>query len=255
METRLVHVTDATESFGSESSRIAAALMRERYLDELCAKLPPDLSHEGRAEIRRELELHLEALIDARRELGESEFEAQARALTQFGAVPVLAEEWKEQAPRFGWARLIGLATASTIFTLTTALFSLLAMLTINWGGPSSNLVVALLMGPFIPLTLGGMWARTHRRTPRRYGLPTLSGLLSLAFTTLSPLPHDFMPVPIVFSNGTELGPMWVKAVWSLCHLCVWLIVTLSAAGLGDSVRQLAEGLKLRERLKSLALW
>ena len=43
--------------------------MRERYLDELCAKLPADLSQEGRAEIRRELEIHLEALIDARLDL------------------------------------------------------------------------------------------------------------------------------------------------------------------------------------------
>ena len=128
-------------------------------------------------------------------------------------------------------------------------------MLTINWGSPSSNLVIALLLGPLIPLGLGGLWSQTHRRLPRKYGLPFLAGLTSLAFTALSPAPFDWMPFPIIFDNGTELGAMGTKAIWSLCHLSVWLIVTLSAAGLGDSVRQLAEGLRLRERMKSLALW
>jgi hypothetical protein len=254
METRFIQVT-YTAGVDTSASQIAAALMRERYLDELCAKLPVDLSQEGRAEIRRELEIHLDALIEARREMGETESEALAKALTQFGAVPMIAQEWKEQTPPFGWARLTGLATASVIFTLTTILFSILTMVTINWGNPSSNLVIALLLGPLIPLSLGALWSQTHRRTPRKYGLPFLAGMTSLAFTALSPMPFDWAPVPIVFDNGTELGAMLVKAIWSMCHLSVWLIVTLSVAGLGDSVRQLAEGLKLRERMKALALW
>lgn len=254
MEARLIQATETTDR-GASASQIAASLMRERYLDELCAKLPADLSQEGRAEVRRELEIHLEALIEARHEMGETESEALAKALTQFGAVPVLAQEWKEQAPRFGWARVAGLATASVIFSLTTVLFSILTFITINWGSPSSNLVTALLLGPLIPMVLGAMWSKTHRRTPRRYGLPFLAGLTSVAFTALSPMPFDWVAFPMVFDNGTELGTMGAKAIWSLCHLSVWLIVTLSVAGLGDSVRQLAEGLRLRERIKSLALW
>jgi hypothetical protein len=254
MEARLIQATDTAES-GPTASHIAATLMRERYLDELCAKLPPDLSQEGRAEIRRELEIHLDALIDARREVGESESEALAKALTQFGAVPVLAREWKEQAPRLGWARCAGLVTASGLFSLTTVLFSILTCITINLGSPGGNLVVALLLGPLIPLVLGAKWSQTHRQTPRKYGLPLLAGLTSLTFTALTPLPFEWAAAPFYLANGAEIGAWGTKVVWSLCHLSVWLIVTLSAAGLGDSVRQLAEGLRLRERLKALALW
>ena len=253
MEARLVQPA-ATET-GATASQIASRLMRERYLDDLCAKLPAGLSQEGRAEIRRELEIHLEALVDARLELGETEADALAKALTQFGAVPVLTQEWKDQAPRFGWARLTGLSIAATIFSLTTVLFSILTLATINWGSPSSNLVVGALLGPLLPMVFGATWSRVHRQKPRKYGLPILAAATSLAFTTLSPVPFDWASFPIVFDNGSELGAMGSKAIWSLCHLSVWMIVMLSVAGLGDTVRQLAEGLKLRERLKVLALW
>jgi hypothetical protein len=254
MEARFIQLTEASDP-GVSASQIAASLMRERYLDELCARLPADLSLEGRGEIRRELELHLESLIEARQEMGESESDALAKALTQFGAVPVLAQEWKEQAPRLGWVRVAGLATASMLFTLTTVFSTALNLVVINWGNPGGNLVVALLLGPLIPLVLGAKWSQTHRRTPRRYGLPVLASLTSLMFTVLASPPFDWVPVPFDLGNGTEVGATGARVVWSLCHLSVWLMVTLSATGLGDSVRQLAEGLKLRERIKALALW
>lgn len=72
----------------------------EDYLDHVCAPLVGRVSYSRRQALRAELVEHLEALIEAREELGESRDVAVRRALRQFGEPEQIAHQWLQE-----WAK------------------------------------------------------------------------------------------------------------------------------------------------------
>ena len=66
----------------------------ETYLDQVLAPLTRRLPDAERAELRRELRAHLWARLEAYRELGLTEEEAVAGALSQFGGADDFAWHW-----------------------------------------------------------------------------------------------------------------------------------------------------------------
>lgn len=69
----------------------------EAYLDDILAPLARRLPDAERAELRRELRAHLWGRVDAYRELGQSEDEAVAGALGQFGGAEDFARQWTRE--------------------------------------------------------------------------------------------------------------------------------------------------------------
>jgi hypothetical protein len=74
---------------------VSADTQIERYLDTLCTRLSGTLTEEQRREYRAEMQEHLDAMIEAHRELGASETEAVERALQQFGNAQRVATAWE----------------------------------------------------------------------------------------------------------------------------------------------------------------
>lgn len=66
----------------------------EDYLDHVCAPLVGHVPYARRQTLRSELAEHLDALIEAREELGETHEDAVQQALRQFGDPATLGRQW-----------------------------------------------------------------------------------------------------------------------------------------------------------------
>jgi hypothetical protein len=193
----------------------------EAYLDEVFAPLAGVVPCARTQELRAEMAAHLEALVEAHRELGSEPEAAVRAALEQLGDARRLGREWARECRRPA-SRTPGQGTHS----LGSALFASLTLLASGSLGASlligleqhlgHNLFELALGGPMLPLAAGAMVGRWHGRHPlgSRWGLLliALAGAgISFIMTTADPRP----PLATVI------------------RVLLWLMTACASAGLG----------------------
>jgi hypothetical protein len=191
------------------------------YLDEVFAPLAGVVPCAQRQELRVELSAHLEALVEAHRELGSEPDAAVRAALAQLGDAHRLGREWARECRRpagapswHGTAFLGSLLLAGFILFASASLgASWLVALEQSMGHDPFEI---FLGGPLLPLGAGLLVGRWRGRHPlgSRWGLLLItlaSAGISFIMTTADPRP------PLV----------------SVIRVLLWLMTACAAAGLG----------------------
>jgi hypothetical protein len=205
----------------------------EDYLDRVCGPLVGIVPYEKRAEIRRELCEHLQALIATHEDLGSTREEAVTAALQQFGDPAKLAQHWLREweytdanaVPRF-WRR------SQRIALLTCGIAAAVATLILTVTGGAINnsdeqwLLIPLLFG--LPLAAGTVVGLT---APKRPALAVLLALLQLlplgtALLAVWAVKQRFLAGPIL---GVQLSGVFFG---------FWAILGTSAAGVSGWLRK-----------------
>jgi hypothetical protein len=210
---RAVHQEPAT---ASRDARL------EEYLDRVTARLPREMSPEARAEERRELALHLDALVAAHLELGRDDETAVLAALREFGCADRLARQMA-RAIRRGIHRTL---RTSRLLLVSAGLFYCGFSAYLLEGFPSIELgpAIAQRAGGFcldllIPAIAGYVWGR-HRPVGLRWWgqvvLPLL--LLSAVLPVTLEMPHE--AVLLLFAHGFLLMK-WAMATCGMAGLTV----------------------------------
>ena len=75
-------------------SGFASDLRVDEYLNQLCAAVASSLDEAHNLEARNEMRIHIESLIEANIELGDSPELAVAHAIEQFGRSRIIKREW-----------------------------------------------------------------------------------------------------------------------------------------------------------------
>lgn len=194
----------------SEDPRVAS------YLDQVFAPLAALIPETSRRELRLELAAHLEALIEAHRELGSEPEAAVRAALSQLGDPHHLALEWARVwiAPTRS-ALAVGKLVLCAAVLLAGAAFGTTALVTLEHQ-LGHNLFELAVGGPALPLIAGAMVGALHGRHPlgSRWGLALItlaSVFVSMTMTTADPRP------PIV----------------TVIRITMWLMSACGTAGLG----------------------
>jgi hypothetical protein len=193
----------------------------EAYLDEVFAPLAGVVPCARRQELRVELAAHLEALVEARRELGSEPDAAVRAALEQLGDARRLGREWAREcrspASRTPWLGPHSLRSTLVAGLTLLASGSLGASLLIGLEQHlGHNLFELVLGGPLLPLAAGAMVGRWHGRHPlgSRWGLLLIAMAgagISFPMTAADPRP----PLVIVL------------------RVLLWLMTACASAGLG----------------------
>jgi hypothetical protein len=179
----------------------------DQYLDAVF-RAQSDLAPEVRAERRREMAVHLETLVEAWEELGQSRPEAVTSAIRQFGKAEELRAELAQEvrAPSGGRAAV---TAALLVWCAGFGLYLLGPGLYVE--GP-----FALLGAPLIPLAVGaaaGYFFRKRRNIRQMLlGLFVFAGGLSLLTTTG---PDD----PTFITGALLRALLWVLTGASTCGL------------------------------------
>jgi hypothetical protein len=183
----------------------------ERALRPLARRLPPG----ARQELRLEMRMHLQALIDAYCELGSTPDEALVEALRRFGDAGIIGREW--QRAESGSPLLSGWPAVLSGTLLALSALGVSAMLTFPPALSAYALVESLLTGPAIPLVAGFLAGRADRGQSRRT-------LLRLALISLGGLVATLAMPGIPPQYAWDVGPF---------RLVGWGIVACGACGLG----------------------
>jgi hypothetical protein len=178
----------------------------EQYLDELCRPIPP-LERDDR---RREMALHLAALVEAGEEMGLTPAQAVEEAVRQFGAPREMRAAWRRS---YRWQRL---ATAAAAAVLTLSGLGAALVLTAMCRDTHLNLVQSLVAGALPPLVLG-FWAARRGREKEWAALRSLAWTpaAALLVTELVPVPAP-IPAPDVLLSRVVL---WCIAAAATCGL------------------------------------
>ncbi len=229
----------------------------EVYLDTISALMPSEVGAPALAEMRREMQDHLEATLTALQELGYTEDEAIEHAIAQFGEPRLVAKrwrvEWEETLARTErrpfWPSLKLALKAWSAMHLIGLISWLTAVTQVPYASTHSLwgilVVEALLCGPQI---VTGMFLGIRAR--RRPILATFLGyVLSLPVVAVGLL--IFMAVMRVWESthnisgiGTSANPLLFKVcigiyVYTLYTLPLGFACACLTA-LGQSVRQFA---------------
>jgi hypothetical protein len=147
----------------------------EAYLDVICALMPADVPALAIAEMRREMQNHLQTALVAMEELGYTPEESAAHAFTQFGEPQVVAKHWRQEwektlADTSAGAFWPSLKTAVKLWSATHAIFAVFLCSTVEqsstgelpfwWRFASRTLFVGL------PLLTGATIGMRARRRP-----------------------------------------------------------------------------------------
>ncbi len=97
MQQRFSSSEEPTESSTQTEGTTMAQARMEAYLTRVCAPLFVSLPQEEATEQSQEMRSHLEALVNAHRELGATETEAVGLALAQFGKEQQITRAWSEE--------------------------------------------------------------------------------------------------------------------------------------------------------------
>jgi hypothetical protein len=187
-----------------------------------------DVPRERRLELRSEIQTHLEALVEARQEMGASPEAAVDAALAQFGDPARVGREWagawKGKAPRSFSGILYATVTALALFGTANSMAVVLLMMAqdgwrdaLLWGGLFPT--VAFLL-PALAGLATGLIARKEAVRASLYAL-----LLILPTMTIA-LPH--LLKPIQFDDLVMIG--WLRNLY-------WLPVGCGAAALAGRLR------------------
>lgn len=198
----------------------------EDYLDHVLAPLVGRVPYDRRKQLRAELTDHLEALVEARTELGESREEATAAALRQFGDPTKIAGEWLgEWRPKSAFpprsARL-----AAACFLPASALAWFIATVT----GPGQSPPSVFFVLTVIPIFTGfvaGMLARS------RPGAGTMFGVLGLALIT-----GLLGMIEVFVFRRIEHQVTMPLAILAAVEACIWAPIGAIAATAGGAVRR-----------------
>lgn len=130
------------------------------YLDRVVAPLVNDVPHARRRELRSELGAHLEALVEAHRELGATPDEAVSAALQQFGSPRQVGRQWLRE-----WQRK-PLPPASPRHSAFVGLLCFLPASLLAWG--ANNLAISV-----------GSWATSALLLINTVVFPVAAGLIT----------------------------------------------------------------------------
>lgn len=198
----------------------------EDYLDHVLAPLVGTVPYDRRKELRAELTAHLEALVEARTELGETREQAITAALRQFGNPASIGGEWLgEWRPKSGFP----LRTAR----LAMAYFlpaSLLAWFVITVLSPVQTPPAVFFVLTVIPTFTGFIVGLLARNRP---AAGTLFGVLGLALLTgVLGLIEAF-----VFGRLEQAVPAPLSGLAAM-ELCIWAPIGAIAATAGGVIRR-----------------
>jgi hypothetical protein len=209
----------------------------EDYLDHFCVPLVGRVPYAARATLRSQLRTHLEALVDARLELGWGRDEAVRHALTKFGDPRVLGRKWLREWRCTALAAPVPSARPATLVAVRcfgAATIVAIALMMLAMGRPISPLLgdlLGLILAIVIPLLAGIL---TGWVAPTRQALGSFYALsLVVVPTTLGSacLWHSTRCDDVPFS-GVILGIMQVL---------FWLPIGCASAALGGWLRTLRE--------------
>jgi len=198
----------------------------EDYLDHVLAPLVGTVPYNRRKELRAELTAHLEALVEARTELGETREQAITAALRQFGNPAVIGGEWLGE-----WRPKSGFPLRTTRLAMAYFLpASLLALFVINVLSPVQTPPAAFFVLTVIPTVTGFLVGLLARNRP---AAGTLFGVLGLALIT------GLLGLIEVFVLGRleQPVPMPLSGIAAI-QLCIWAPLGSIAAIAGGVIRR-----------------
>jgi hypothetical protein len=179
----------------------------------------------ARAELRRELRAHLEALIAARRELGAGSDEAVEQALAQFGKPGAVARDWlraRSPAPATWPATLIALGCLGLGISASGAVENLLrALLPYDISIPDVMLRSIIEVLIVLPGLAVGLLA------PARAVRGTLYAALLL--------PTCFIGIHWVTVGGSSPVSDWLVPGLGIAR---WALLSCGGAALGERLRR-----------------
>jgi hypothetical protein len=193
----------------------------EDYLDRACGPLLDVIPYLKRRELRREWREHLEALIEARMELGEDVQAAANAAIRQFGDPQQLGNEWirewkkaKRRSPdrrrAMGWqvagSFMVGAMVGPPASILSWMVARSLYVGPIRSSGP--EWIMDLISVGSLGLLIGPVAAALHRQlsygaTREKHSIKALLGLIGTLFTFIALLAeigssYSFIDTPTV---------------------------------------------------------
>lgn len=208
-----------------QSDEDVAALM-EDYLDHLLAPLVGKAPYDLRMQLRAELRDHLEALAEAREELGESREEAAAAALRQFGDPAKIAREWLDEWRPKSAVSLRSVRNSAACFVPAFAL----AWFTVAVLSPVQTPPATFFVLVVIPLFAGFFAGVLAQARP---GSSTLFGVLGLALGAgLLGLIEAF-----VLGRLDQQTP-WPLSGFAAIAALIWAPLGAIAAAVGGAVRR-----------------
>jgi hypothetical protein len=231
----------AVEAVAARDERI------EEYLDRIDAPLIGHVPRARRLELRAELALHLDALVEAHQELGATPDEAVTDALRQFGDPLHVGQEWRQVNPvcnsRRSWLRgaLFGALSGGVTGIVSMALFTgpLVAARLVSADAWEAVVYLGLPMGASFGSVVGALGLNRRQAAWICGGMP--AALYSLAFGSWILLhPEQFPGGPILY---VLMGSFMLLA----CGAAIGAAVAEGIAWLDRWSDRLERG--LRERL------
>jgi hypothetical protein len=202
------------------------------YLDHVFAPLAKIIPFEKRRELRAEMREHLEALIAAYQELGDTSEGAVENALAQFGSAQSVSRRWREEWERTDPAASTQAATRLAVrwfgaATLLTAIFLLLSGAYINY---SFGLSLFLLLGVGLPTAAGAAVGFTAPSRPAQG-----------TFRALSLLFLPFMMVYQIWAHCQTFDrPVYAGAFFAIFQFVGWTITGCATAGICGWLQRLS---------------
>lgn len=211
----------------------------ESYLDSLCSPVASAFGEGHDSEARSEMRTHIESLIEANIELGDSREEAIEHALVQFGKVHTVKRAWKSSMLQ----EQRGSLRQSIWFALMFNLIAVAAAMTIvpigvrfaddvGWRAASSIRELGIYALPAAAGLFTGMYAKRG---------PVLATLFALMIMLPPMISIDAWQTGSWTHSGAMIGRLNQLAIF----LMSWLPFGCAGAGVGSLIRWM---LQRRER-------
>jgi len=201
------------------------------YLDRVVAPLVDDVPHVRRRELRAELGAHLESLVEAHLELGDTPEEALAAALRQFGPPRQVGKCWLREWRRERPARLespMQAARVGFLCYLTASFFAWLcssAAVAVGNSAVGGLLVLNAVVFPIVAGLLTGILVRTL------HGYGALLGCSCAALVC---------GIIGAFESTPALAEVqhFPLAVLAATQVVIWLPLAAASGAIGGSLRR-----------------